>query len=131
VGGRAALGAGVGLTAAVAVVLDDAAVQALSRVTHPKHRHVRSFIEEVNQRDQRRRLRTSVVVPVATPSVHRTQAVLAACPNEPASVLGGGVLVRWSERGTSVVVTTPGSGEANQRLVMVLAGHVHLVGPRH
>jgi hypothetical protein len=67
---------------------------------------------------------------IATPSVHRTQAVLAACPSEPASVLGGSVLVRWSERGTFVVVTTPGAGEANQRLVMALADHVHLVEPR-
>jgi hypothetical protein len=67
---------------------------------------------------------------IATPRVHRTQAVLAACPNEPASVLGGGVLVRWSERGTFVVVTTPGAGEVNQRLVMALADHVHLVEPR-
>jgi hypothetical protein len=67
---------------------------------------------------------------IATPSVHRIQAVLAACPEDPPSVLGGRVLVRWSERGTFVVVTTPGSGEVNQRLVMALADHAHLVGPR-
>jgi hypothetical protein len=65
VGGRAALRAGVGVTSAVAVVLDNEAVQALSRVTHPKHRRVLSFVEEINQRNQRRRLRSSVVVPVA------------------------------------------------------------------
>ncbi len=53
------------MTSAVAVVLDNEAVQALSRVTHPKHRRVLSFIEEVNQRSQRRRLRTTVLVPVA------------------------------------------------------------------
>jgi hypothetical protein len=62
---------------------------------------------------------------IATPSVHRTQAVLAACPEDPP-----GVLVRWSERGTFVVVTTPGSGEVNQQLAMALADHVHLVEPR-
>jgi hypothetical protein len=53
------------VTSAVAVVLDNEAVQALARVTHPKHRRVLSFIEEVNQRNQRRRLRISVVIPVA------------------------------------------------------------------
>jgi uncharacterized circularly permuted ATP-grasp superfamily protein len=56
--------------------------------------------------------------------------VLAACPKDPPSVLGGRVLVRWSERGTLVVVATPGAGVANQRLVMALADHMHLVGPR-
>src|SRR6266545_2599224 len=49
------------------------------------------------------------------------------CRQAPVSVLGGSVLVRWSERGTFVVVTTPGAGEVNQRLVMALADHVHLV----
>jgi hypothetical protein len=53
------------VTSAVAVVLDNEAVQALARVTHPKHRRVLSFIEEINQRNQRRRPRTSVVVPAA------------------------------------------------------------------
>jgi hypothetical protein len=53
------------VTSAVAVVLDNEAVQARSRVAHPKHRRVLSFIEEINQRNQRRRLRTSVTVPVA------------------------------------------------------------------
>lgn len=53
------------MTSAVAVVLDNEAVQALARVTHPKHRRVLSFIEEINQRNQRRRLWTSVVVPAA------------------------------------------------------------------
>jgi hypothetical protein len=54
--------------------------------------------------------------PSAGGTVHRIWAVLAACPEDPPSVLGGGVLVRWSERGTFVVVTMPGSGEVNQRL---------------
>jgi hypothetical protein len=47
------------------VVLDDEAVQALGRVTHPKHRRVLSFVDEINQRNQRRRQQTGVVVPVA------------------------------------------------------------------
>jgi hypothetical protein len=57
--------------------------------------------------------------------------VVATQGDEPASVLGGSVLVRWSERGTFVVVTTAGSGEVNQRLVMALADHMRLVEPRH
>jgi hypothetical protein len=67
---------------------------------------------------------------IATPTVHRIWAVLAACPKDPPSVLGGRVLVRWSERGTLVVVSTPGAGEVNQRLVATLADHVHLVTPK-
>jgi hypothetical protein len=62
--------------------------------------------------------------------VHRIRAVLAACPHDPPSVLGGSVLVRWSERGTVVVVTTPGAGGVNERLVVTLADHVRLVTPR-
>ena len=65
------------------------------------------------------------------PTVHRVRAVLAVCPHDPPSVLGGSVLVRWSERGTVVVVTTPGSGAVNQLLVIALADHVRLVGPEH
>lgn len=53
------------MTAPVTVVLDNEAVQALARVTHPKHRRVLAFIDELNRRDQRRGRRTSVVVPVA------------------------------------------------------------------
>lgn len=53
------------MTSPVAVVFDNEAVQALARVSHPKHRRVLSFIEEINQRNQRRRLQTSVVVPAA------------------------------------------------------------------
>jgi hypothetical protein len=68
--------------------------------------------------------------PIATPTMHRTRAVLAVCPDDAPSILGGGVLVRWSEQGTVVEVTTLGSGEVNQRLVVALADHVGLVGPR-
>jgi stage V sporulation protein SpoVS len=67
---------------------------------------------------------------IATPMVHRIRAVLAACPDDPASVLGGAVLVRWSERGAVVEVTTLGSGAVNQLLVIALADRVHLVEPR-
>jgi hypothetical protein len=67
---------------------------------------------------------------IATPMVHRIRAVLAACPHDPPSVLGGRLLVRWSERRTVVVVTAPGADAVNQRLVVTLADHVRLVGPR-
>jgi hypothetical protein len=60
--------------------------------------------------------------------VHRIRAVLAACPDQPPSVRGRRLLLRWSEQGTVVVVTTPGSGQ-DQRLILTLAEHVRLVGP--
>jgi hypothetical protein len=53
------------MTAPAVVVLDNEAVQALGAVTHPKHRRVLSFIDEINRRNQRRRQRIRVVVPVA------------------------------------------------------------------
>ena len=53
------------MTAPAAVVLDNEAVQALLRLTHPKHRRVLTFIDEINQRNQRRGQQTRVVVPVA------------------------------------------------------------------
>jgi hypothetical protein len=65
---------------------------------------------------------------IATPTVHRIRAVLAACPDDSPSVRGRRLLLRWSERGTVVVVTTPGAVE-DQRLVLTLAEHVRLVGP--
>jgi len=67
---------------------------------------------------------------IATPTVHRVRAVLAACPQATPSVLGGSVLLRWWERGTLVEVSTPGAGGVNQRLLATLADHVHLVTPR-
>jgi hypothetical protein len=66
---------------------------------------------------------------IGMPTVRGVRAVLAVCPHDPPSVLGGSVLVRWSERGTVAVVTTPGSGAVNQLLVIALADHVSLVGP--
>jgi hypothetical protein len=77
----------------------------------------------------RRGLRCPAEYRIGMPTVHRVRAVLAVCPHDPPSVLGGSVLVRWSERGTVVVVTTPGSGAVNQLLVIALADHVRLVGP--
>jgi hypothetical protein len=53
------------VTAAAAVVLDNEAVQALGTVAHPKHRRTLSFIDAVNQRNQRHRTPISVFVPVA------------------------------------------------------------------
>jgi hypothetical protein len=53
------------MTAPASVVLDNEAVQALAAVTHPKHRRVLAFIEAVNQRNQRRRSVTGILVPVA------------------------------------------------------------------
>jgi hypothetical protein len=66
---------------------------------------------------------------IATPTVHRARGVLAACPNDNPSVLGGSVLVRWSERRSLLEVATPGSGEINQLLVIAIADHVRLVQP--
>jgi hypothetical protein len=66
---------------------------------------------------------------IATPTVHRIRAVLASCPKATPSVLGGSVMVRWSERRTRVEVGTPGSGEVNQLLAIAIADHVRLVEP--
>lgn len=66
---------------------------------------------------------------IAMPTVHRIRAVLAACPDQPLSIRGRRLLLRWAEQGTVVAVTTPGSGEDNQRLILTLAEHVRLVGP--
>jgi hypothetical protein len=67
---------------------------------------------------------------IATPRVHRIRAVLAACSQAAPSVLGGSVLLRWSERGMLVAVSTPGAGVVNQRLLATVAEHVELVTPR-
>jgi hypothetical protein len=64
------------------------------------------------------------------PDQRRIRAVLAACPQAAPSVLGGSVLLRWSERGTLVAVSTPGAGVVNQRLLATVADHVQLVTPR-
>jgi hypothetical protein len=40
------------------------------------------------------------------------------------------VLLRWSERGTFIEVSTPGTDVVNQRLVATVADHVQLFTPR-
>jgi hypothetical protein len=80
---------------------------------------------------------------IATPAVHRTRGVLVACLDDPhLLVLGGSVLLRWTEQGTVVVVgvldwrdASPWTDASrwsavNQRLAVVLANHTRLVGPR-
>jgi hypothetical protein len=67
---------------------------------------------------------------VATPALHGARAVLAACPEDArASFFAGSVLLRWSQRGTLVVVSVLGHSEANQRLVLALADHLRIVPP--
>ena len=79
---------------------------------------------------------------IATPTVHRIAAVLAACRDDPRrSALGGSVLLRWSERGTTAVVGVLDWSDAgswsdgsqwsgvNQRLAVALASHVRFVVP--
>jgi len=73
---------------------------------------------------------------IATPTVHQTRGVLAACSDDPQrSAFGGSVLLRWSQQGTVVVVSVLDWGNAsrwsdvNQRLAVALADHLHLVRP--
>jgi hypothetical protein len=64
-------------------------------------------------------------------TTHGTDAVLAACADDPQrSFFSGSVLLRWSEGGTLVVVSVLGHGEVNQRLVAAVADHLRLVPPR-
>lgn len=67
---------------------------------------------------------------VATPTMHQTRAVLATCAEEgQRSSWGGTVLLRWSQRGTLMVVAVYGWNEVNRRLVVEVANHLRLVGP--
>jgi hypothetical protein len=79
---------------------------------------------------------------IATPTVHRTRGVLAACVDDPQrSALGGSTMLRWSERGMIMVVSVLDWSNAsrwsdssrwsgvNQRLAVVVANHVRLVEP--
>ena len=43
---------------------------------------------------------------------------------------GGGLLLRWRERGTVMVVSVTGNLAAHQRLLLVLAGHLTLLPPK-
>jgi hypothetical protein len=70
---------------------------------------------------------------IATPTVQGTPAVLAACVDDPRGAYfsyGGHVLLRWSQQGTLVRISVRGHSEVNQRLVVALADHLHLVPPR-
>ena len=67
--------------------------------------------------------------PIATPAVQQTRAVLTACQHDAPSVLGGSLRLRWSQQDTVVVVSVLGPSEANRRLVVTLADHLHLVRP--
>jgi hypothetical protein len=67
--------------------------------------------------------------PIATPTIQRTRAVLTACQEDAPSVLGGSVRLRWSQQDTVVVVSVPGPSDSNQRLVVTVADHLHLVRP--
>jgi hypothetical protein len=67
--------------------------------------------------------------PIATPAVHQTRAVLTACQHDAPSVLGGSLRLRWSQHDTVVVVSVLGPSEANRRLIVTLADHLHLVRP--
>jgi hypothetical protein len=70
---------------------------------------------------------------LATPTVQETPAVLAACVDDPRGAhfsLGGHVLLRWSQQGTLVTISVRGHSKVNQRLVVALADHLHLVPPR-
>lgn len=74
---------------------------------------------------------------IATPTMHRTRSVLAACSDDPQrSAFGGSVLLRWSQQGTVVVVSVLDWSDAgrwsdvNQRLAVALAEHLRLVPPK-
>jgi hypothetical protein len=70
---------------------------------------------------------------LATPTVQEIPAVLAACLDDPSGAhfsLGGHVLLRWSQQGTLVTISVHGHSKVNQRLVVALADHLHLVSPR-
>jgi hypothetical protein len=67
--------------------------------------------------------------PIATPAVQQTRAVLTACQHDAPSVLGGSLRLRWSQHDTLMVVSVPGPSDANQRLVVTVADHLHLVRP--
>jgi hypothetical protein len=67
--------------------------------------------------------------PVATATVHGTRAALLRCPTGSA-LNSGHTLVRWSQRGVDMAVSLHGWSELNQRLVLLLAAHAHLLSPR-
>jgi hypothetical protein len=66
---------------------------------------------------------------IATPTIQRTRAVLAACQQDAPWVLGGSLRLRWSQHDTLMAVSVPGPSDSNQRLVIAMADHVRLVSP--
>jgi hypothetical protein len=66
---------------------------------------------------------------IATLNLNGTPAVLATCSDSSGSGSLQAVLVRWSQQGTSVVVSALGASEVNQRLVVALAEHLRLIRP--
>ncbi len=59
--------------------------------------------------------------------------MLAACVEDPRGAhfsLGGHVLLRWTHQDTMVTISVRGHSKVNQRLVVALADHLHLVPPR-
>ena len=65
--------------------------------------------------------------PGATPALGGRPALLAACPAGFQGWSAESVLLRWSQRGTFVTPALRGPSEANQRLVVALAGRLRLV----
>jgi hypothetical protein len=66
---------------------------------------------------------------IATPSVNGAHAVLATCLDSNGSPQLSIMLVRWSQQGTSVVVSVLGASDVNQRLVVALAEHLRPIRP--
>jgi hypothetical protein len=63
--------------------------------------------------------------PIATPVVAGVRAVLVVCAEGP--LFGRSVLLRWSKRGTLVVVNLQGWSTVNQQLAVTVARHLRLV----
>ena len=63
--------------------------------------------------------------PVAQASVRGHPALLSECPAD--SAPNDGVLVRWRERGTVLVVSISGRGDLHRRLILAVAAHLELV----
>lgn len=66
--------------------------------------------------------------PVATATVHGTRSLLLRCATGSA-LNSGHTLVGWFQGGVDMAVSLHGWSELNQRLVLLLAAHVHLTSP--
>jgi hypothetical protein len=65
--------------------------------------------------------------PVAQATVRGHPGLVAECPDD--SSPNGGVLVRWRERNTFLVVSISGRGDLHRRLILAVAAHLALVPP--